>query len=48
MKVRQFKVIGWLAIKKRRAERMLDNMILQSRVTTCDYHFLEYGRRMPE
>lgn len=48
MKITQFKFVGWLKIKKRRAERLLDQIILQSRFTKSEYHFLEYGRRMPE
>lgn len=48
MKIKHFKMLAWLEIEKRRAERRLDSIILESRYTKREYHFLERGRRVPE
>ena len=48
MKLKHFQIVAWLYIKKRRAERQLDAMALQTRYTNRAYHYLEQGRRVPE
>lgn len=47
MKITHLKILAWLEIENRRIVKRLDSMILESRYTTREYHFLERGLRVP-